>query len=231
MNLLIPLLHLLKVGEFVYFSFGWFLPYLGSVFCPRTPFFHALLKQFHFRRILLVVFTNIIRRLLLATKVFFIFIPGDDADDVASPPVPSSSSTVSSPSEILSRRSDTSSLYQDCKIHSYNKCHYSIYSYSVCQIREDKTYLKLSTSRLKLVLSFSAISSLLSICSLALLSLSRSRSISAFSLRDCSRSCSTANKSYLRKTEKLSVMKTRMLLENFQALNFLIVPQLLLVLF
>ena len=71
-------------------------------------------------------------------------------------------------------------------------------SYSVCQIREDKTYLKLSTSRLKLVLSFSAISSLLSICSLALLSLSRSRSISAFSLRDCSRSCSTANKSYLR---------------------------------
>ena len=84
-------------------------------------------------------------------------------------------------------------------------------SYSVCQIREDKTYLKLSTSRLKLVLSFSAISSLLSICSLALLSLSRSRSISAFSLRDCSRSCSTANKSYLRKTEKLSVMKTRIL--------------------
>ena len=70
--------------------------------------------------------------------------------------------------------------------------------YFVCQIREAKTYLKLSTSRLKLVLSFSAISSLLSICSLALLSLSRSRSISAFSLRDCSRSCSTANKSYLR---------------------------------
>ena len=103
--------------------------------------------------------------------------------------------------------------------------------YSVCQIREDKTYLKLSTSRLKLVLSFSAISSLLSICSLALLSLSRSRSISAFSLRDCSRSCSTANKSYLRKTEKLSVMKIRMLLENVQVLNFLIVPQLLLVLF
>ena len=59
MNLLIPLQHLLKVGVFVYFSFVWFLPYLGSVFCPRTPFFHALLKQFHFRRILLVVFTNI----------------------------------------------------------------------------------------------------------------------------------------------------------------------------
>ena len=130
MNLLIPLLHLLKVGEFVYFSFGWFLPYLGSVFCPRTPFFHALLKQFHFRRILLVVFTNIrqndnaVRSLLLATKVFFI--PGDDADDVASPPVPSSSSTVSSPSEILSRRSDTSSLYKNFKLHWYNKCHYSI---------------------------------------------------------------------------------------------------------
>ena len=72
MNLLIPLLHLLKVGEFVYFSFGWFLPYLGSVFCPRTPFFHALLKQFHFRRILLVVFTNIIAYCWL--QKFFLFL-------------------------------------------------------------------------------------------------------------------------------------------------------------
>ena len=198
MNLLIPLQHLLKVGVFVYFSFVWFLPYLGSVFCPRTPFFHALLKQFHFRRILLVVFTNIRHinitvgytsfcnilylEMMLMTLPLRLYHPR---------PLPYH--------HLLKFLVEDLTPHPCMKIARYIGIINVITAfYSVCQIREDKTYLKLSTSRLKLVLSFSAISSLLSICSLALLSLSRSRSISAFSLRDCSRSCSTANKSYSR---------------------------------